>query len=481
MEFLIPLWKHQREAYERAKEVDEFGLFFEMGAGKTATAINILRAKYEAEGGLQRTLILCPPIVMENWKREFALHSKISQQKIVLLRGSGAKRLETLEEQAWTEDGIAVPKIFVANFESLYMERLFLKIASWRPRFLVVDESHKCKDYKSKRTKLTIQLADNADFRLILSGTPILNSPLDLFSQFRILDQGDTFGKNFFVFRNTYFYDKNAYMPRDRHFPKYEIKPKALEELNERIKPRSMRVTKAECLDLPPLIRKTVYVEMSKEQKRMYEEMRKDFITFIRGQAAVATLAITKALRLQQIVSGFVSCEGTQGSERTVETIKENPRAEALKELLTEITTHSKVIVWAVFKENYAVVQKVCKEASLDLVEVHGDIPASRKQENVDRFNSDPNCRVLLGHPGSGGIGINLTSASYSIFYSRNFSLEQDLQAEARNYRGGSEVHEKITRIDLVTPGTIDELALKRLASKVEIGEKVLREIAAEL
>ena len=95
----------------------------------------------------------------------------------------------------------------------------------------------------------------------------------------------------------------------------------------------------------------------------------------------------------------------------------------------------------------------------------------------VERLNNDPSCRVLIGHTGSGGIGINLIAASYSIFYSRSFSLEYDIQAEARNYRGGSEKHTKVTRIDLVTPNTIDEEVVKALASKKKIGYQVLKKM----
>ena len=111
-------------------------------------------------------------------------------------------------------------------------------------------------------------------------------------------------------------------------------------------------------------------------------------------------------------------------------------------------------------------------------VTVTGEISATARQEAIDRFKTDRACKVFLGHPGSGGIGINLTCAAYSIFYSRTFSLEHSLQAEARNYRGGSleEGHEKITRIDLVCEGTIDEEIVRRLYEKEEMSMKLIRE-----
>jgi ATP-dependent DNA helicase len=181
-----------------------------------------------------------------------------------------------------------------------------------------------------------------------------------------------------------------------------------------------------------------------------------------------------------QIVSGFLTVGGDDGTVRENISFRENPRAEALSELLTEITPHSKVLIWAVFKENYEAIRNVCNSLGVDFVEVHGDVPEKKKQENVKAFNEDPKVRVFIGHPASGGIGINLCSASYSIFYSRNFSLEQDLQAEARNYRGGSEVHEKIIRINLIAKDTIDEVVTEALGGKVKIGDDILKKIALE-
>ena len=477
--YLVPPWKHQLQAIERAVPRRDFGLFFEMGAGKTMTAINVLRHWYVEEKRVLRTLVLGPPIVLHNWKREFAMHSKVAD-KVVVLEGTGKKRALAVDTYRKLH-GNKAGAVFVTNYESLLMPDVFERLMAWEPEVIVFDESHKLKSMTAKRTKLGIKLADVAKRRLILTGTPILNTPMDIFAQYRVMDQGETFGKNFFVFRAQYFYDKNAGMPKDKHFPLWLTRPGALEELNKKIQPSSMVVKKADCLDLPPLVRQTVTVELSKEQEKLYAAMKKDFVAYVQDKACVAQLAITKALRLQQIVSGFVTLEGQDGEDRTNVGIKDNPRAAALKELLSDIAPHSKVIVWAVFRENYGAVRHICEELGLDHVEVHGDVSAKAKQDAVDRFNSDPSVRVFIGHPASGGIGINLVSASYCIFYSRNFSLENDLQAGARNYRGGSEMHEKVTRIDIVARGTIDELITEKLAQKMHVSDQILLDLARQL
>lgn len=464
-----PLWKHQQEAIDRAMELPHYALFHEMGVGKTRTLIEILRRRFASEGRLMSTLILAPPVVLENWKREWAEYSKVNPGKVVILYGSQVRRIEILEKN---QDKC----ILITNYESLTMDTLFEALKKWKPEILVLDEAHRCKSTQAKRTKRAIQLADRVVYKYLLTGTPITNSAMDIFSQFRILDGGETFSKNFFIFRGNYFYDKNAGMPSHKHFPDWRIREGAMEDINKKIQAKAHRIKKQDCLDLPPLLRKEIYVELSESQQKLYKEMKRDFITFVQDKACVASLAITKALRLQQIVSGFVSLE--DGSNHK---IRQTPRAQALKELLEDLTPQHKVLVWAVFKENYEQIRQVCEELNLKFVEVHGEIPPKKRQGLVDEFTNNPEIRVFIGHPGAGGIGINLIAASYSIFFSRSFSLEQDLQAEARNYRGGSEVHEKITRIDLVAKETIDELILKRLSQKQEISEKVIDEMAREL
>ncbi len=476
---LIPLWAHQREAVERAKNLDEFALFFQVGTGKTATCINILRHKYAQNKRLLRTLILCPPIVIHNWQNEIKMHSKIKEWDIIPLVKSQKERCLAMKTFAFRHDekleSVPAGKIVITNYEAMLMLDLLKIIHKWQPEVIVCDESHRCKDPTAKRTKAVLDVAKSTRHRYILTGTPILNSAMDIFSQFLILDKGEAFGKNFFSFRAHYFYDKNAYLQKtNKYFPNWIPREKMVEEMNALIAEKSMRALKADCLDLPPLVTQNVYVELTPSQQRLYDSMKKDFVAYLGDQACVATLAITKALRLMQIASGFINVEGmTDGVRKNIE-LADNPRSKALEELLREITPHSKVLVWAVFKENYNTIRGVCESLGVDFVEVHGDVSAAQKQENVQKFNADSKCRVLVGHPGSAGIGINLVAASYSIFYSRNFSLEQDLQAEARNYRAGSEMHVSVTRINIVAKDTIDEHITEALAKKQGVAEVLL-------
>lgn len=472
MSSIPPLWKHQIDIINKAVACGSFGIFADLGTGKTRSSIEILRNLYSAQKSFIPTLIIGPSVVVENWRRELHKYAGLNDKIAVTLTGPGAKRVDAFLSKVGLENQ-KTGKIVICNYESLLMEQLFGLLYDWAPQIIIFDESHRLKNIQAKRTKQAIRIADKAKHKFILTGTPILQSLLDVFSQYRILDGGETFGKNFYIFRNTYFTDKNSGMPGFKHWPDWRIKDSAFEAIQSKMFKKAMVVKKSECLDLPPLVKKVIYVELSKEQEMHYESMKKNFITFIDDKASTAELAITKALRLQQIVSGFIKTE-----DGVTTKLKVNPRSVALKEILSDIAADHKVIVWACWKDNYQQIREVCDNLELKYVELTGETPQPLRQKAMDDFNQDKTVRVFLGNQGAAGIGVNLVSASYMIYYSRNFSLEQDVQSEARCYRGGSEIHEKISRIDIVAKDTIDEKIMESLSNKQDISERVLRDIA---
>jgi len=471
-------WKHQGTAIEKGVrkmiESGGYALLMEMGTGKTFTSITIMRHLFKHEKRLLRTMVFCPPVVRENWRREILQNSKIPANRVHVLDGPGSKRLGYFVQKTIIEPSLPIKApeshIFITNYESLSMKDLFDKIKKWGPELIIWDESHKLKNHRSKRAKLATKLADLAGYKLLLTGTPILNTPMDIWSQFRVMDGGLTFDANFIAFRSRYFVDKNAGMPKQKYFPNWQPLPGLADQFNELIYQSAFRALKKDCLDLPPMVRKTLEVEMVPEQEKMYEEMEEHFIAYLDQKACVASIALTKALRMQQIVTGFfVDDEG----EVTI--FEKNPRLQALKEVLEEVAHNHKVIVWASFKENYKMISKVCDDLGLGYRMLTGGMSDKQRNEAIDQFNEDPSARVMISNQQCGGVGVNLTAASYSVYYSKNFSLEADLQSEARNHRGGSEVHESITRIDLICPGTIDQTVTQALHNKESVANAILR------
>ena len=474
----LPLWAHQEEGVRRCLSENGFGLFFEVGTGKSRTAITTMRYLFSMEKRVLRTLILSPKITLINWNREIIEYSKIHPRDITVLAGSGKKREATALEKVTEMEGVLTKgHIFITNYEALQMSGLYEILKQWKPELIICDEAHRIKNPKSKRAKALFPLSDEATYRYALTGTPILNTPMDIFNIFKFIDKGETFGRNWFTFRSKWFEDENAgFAGKPNYFPKFVPRTETYEHFNKLIKIRSMRALKKDCLDLPPFVREEIYVDLSSEQARLYKEMERDYITFIEDarkngelKAVTAQIALTKYTRMQQILAGFVKTE-----DGAIHKLDKNPRLEALKEFLEDYAEHHKIIVWSSFVETYADIRKVCEELKLNYVELTGETPDKERQKNMDDFNNNPKIKIMIANQAAGGIGVNFIASDMSVYYTKRIFAEQDIQSEARNYRGGSEIHQKVTRVDFIASGTYDENVNKGLKDKKTMAEILL-------
>jgi len=477
MKYKIKPWDHQLRAIEMASRERDFALFMQMGTGKTGASINILRHHFYKNSRILRTLILCPIIVCTNWRREFGMHSSV-QKKTLVLTGPGKKRLELFDEILEKQENV----IIITNYEALSIKSLYDRFLSYKFEIVIADESQKIKNPKAKRTKLVWSLGDQSRHNYALSGTPLTNGPMDIFGQYRFLDRGKTFGKNFFAFRAKYFVDKNAGMPANKHFPDWRPRPNTENIFNDLIYKKAIRVKKEECLDLPPLVRKRIDVALSKEQERAYSQMYAAFVAYLGSDACVAEMAITKTLRLQQILSGFAVLDGLEDAtlpgakkvKQKIYSFEDIPRIKALTEIIENLDSKSKFIIWCCYRENYRMVENVVNKMGIGCVKLVGGMNEKARDKAMEDFEKDPGVRCVIANQAAASVGVNLIAASYSIYYSRTYNLEHDEQSEARNHRGGSEIHDRITRIDLVAPGTVDEDILEALAKKQTIAEAIL-------
>ena len=471
----IKPYDHQLEAVKFFNDKSDGCLFFEMGTGKTGTAILNYRNWCNKEKKLLRCLIVAPSVVLHNWKDEFAIFSKVDSSKIIpLTKGSGKQKAELVYNHIIpVQDGMVV----TVNYEALLTEELYRAIELWKPEVIIFDEVHYLKNSTTKRSKLCIRLAEQSRYRLGLTGTPILRNSNDIFGIFRAVDLGKTFGVNQFVFQNKFLINRNANIPNIK-FPNWVDNPKTYPELTKKIYAKSLRKLKSECLDLPDLIKVTRHAEWGVKQKKAYEELKRDFLTFVETKqssgepmSVTANLAITKALRMLQVTSGFVTTD-----DGVIHEFDELPRLKLVEELLTEIVIEgeNKCILWCSFKHNYKMLERVCSRLGIGCVFLTGEQSTTEKRKSELAFQNDPKVKVVIANRGAGGVGVNLTAASYSIVYSRNFSLAEDLQSEARNHRGGSEVHEKIVKIDLAIKDSIEELQIIALRNKKQISTEIL-------
>ena len=342
------LMKHQSEIIFKSQFEKNLFLAWEMGVGKTCATIQILRQRYQEAGHLRKTLVVCPTIVQQNWKKEFDLYSKVPQGAIHVLTGPVKKRIEFIKGCTWNG-------VMILNHDVFDNIELVEALIKWGPEILIGDEAHNFKNYKSKRARNIALIAQRCEHKYLLTGTPILSSAMDLFMPYFILDGGQTFGANFFAFRGMYFEDANArWAGKPNYFPKWIPREGMYEQLATKLESKMTQVKKSEVLDLPPLVVENIEVEMNTEQRRVYKELNRDFLAFIESKkgeskAVVAKLAITKALRMYQVVTGYAKSEDGE-----IHRFKDVPRVELLKQLLQDITPNHKVIVWAAFKENYA-------------------------------------------------------------------------------------------------------------------------------
>lgn len=468
-------YPHQVEILEKSKEINNLAMFWEMGCGKSKATVDILRNIYNTRKAILPTLILSPIVTLYNWKNEFELWSQIDPGIIHVIDCNGAKRVKLLTKILDLNPNC----IIIINYEAVQTKAVYEIIKNWTPMIVVADEMHKLKNHKSKRAKKIIDISDNAVYRYGLTGTPILNNITDVFNQYRFLDAGKTFGRNYWVFQNKYMYDANAsWSHQPNHFPDLKPRPESFQELNEKMYRIATRVTKEEAMPfLPPLIKTKRHVQLGKDQARHYKNMKNEFITYVEGlrdsgepEAVVAQLAMTKALRLQQIVSGFLSTENGE-----IIPIDDNPRIAETKIITEEIVSAgNKVILWCCFKHDYDQLSKMCDELGYNYKMIIGGMSLEEKQKSINEFSADENCQVVIANRRAGGIGINLVSAAYSVVYSRNFSLEDELQSEARNHRGGSQIHEKIFKIDMVAKDTIDEAVLEALSNKEKLSSNII-------
>jgi len=445
----MQLYNFQEKAVKQALEQDSFAFFAEMGSGKTAMSINTILRK--CNGCFPKTLIFTPKITMSNWKKEIKMWAP--NENVTLVEGSTDKRVRSL----------AKANIAIVNYEATRSNQLVTALMEFNPEVVLCDESQRIKNPKANQTKAIIQLSREARYRYILTGTPATNGYMDLFSQFLFLDNGQTFGKSFFGFRGKYFYNKNQGWAGARAFPDWVIKASAVDQMMGLLAQKSYTVRTKDVVELPDLIEQDISLEMSKEQSKHYNELKNDLITFLNDSPEdpmVVQNALTRLVRLNEIINGYMKLESGQ-----IYDFANDPKLEAVEELL-EMSHPHKVIVFCCFRRNYASISAMLEKKKIKYVLLDKDM-----EDKIEEFNDLSNgTRVCICNPKSAGIGINLKSAKYAVFYSRSFSLEEYLQAKARNYRAGSiDLHEKIVHYNLVMKDTIDEKIILALNQKNSI------------
>jgi len=467
-EFKTTPYAHQKEALVRSWSKPEYAYFMEMGTGKSKVLIDNLAILY-SKGAIDSALIIAPKGVYRNWsEREIPEHLPISINYRVGVWSASPKKKDK-DALVSLFDVTEELKVLVMNVEAFSTKKgvaFAEKFLTFHSTLLAVDESTTIKNPKAARTKSLVKLSKLATFRRILTGFPITQSPLDLYSQAEVLSPSLLGFSSFYSFQN-YFGQVVKRSFGARSF-RQVVGYRNLEELNKRVDKFSYRVLKKDCLDLPSKVYQRREVEMTKMQKQYYEQIKENAILLLEDMDSVSVNNIlTQILRLHQITCGFVKTD--TGEEIDID----NNRIDELIDVLAEM--QGKVIIWANYRKNIQEIVSTIEGLAgpRSVASYYGDTPEDEREEVIKRFQ-DPNSdlQYFVGNTQTGGYGITLTQSQNVVYYSNSFDLEKRLQSEDRAHRIGQT--NKVTYVDLVSKGTVDEKIVKALRSKLNLAQEVL-------
>lgn len=464
---------HQQAYLERFWDRRVSALFADMGTGKTYMIINNFCMLYD-KGEINAVLIIAPKGVYRNWySNEIPKHIPSHvEYKIALWSPTPTKKQsEELDEMFLLTEDL---KILVMNVEALSTDR-GTKYASRfclaHDSFMAIDESTSIKNPGAKRSKNVVKVGRNAKYRRIMTGSPVTKSPLDLFQQCYFLSHELLGHPSFYTFQYRYAVVRERVL--SSHSFREVVGYQRLDELQEKLSKFSFRVTKEQCLDLPDKTFLKREVELTVEQKKVYEQMRKLALATVENNLVSTVNTLTQIMRLQQIVCGHVTLDTGE-----VVSLPNN----RLDELMATIQEASgKIIIWAHFRHDIHMIKNELQKVygMNSVATYYGDTPDEERQNIVDKFQDpDSELRFFVGQPRTGGYGLTLTAAHTMIYYSNGYDLEVRLQSEARIDRVG-QTH-KMTYIDLVSPKTVDEKIVKALIEKMDIANQVMGEKAKE-
>ena len=460
---------HQLDALEASWDKENFAYFMEMGTGKSKVLLDNAAVLYD-KGLINGLLLIAPKGVYKNWyDSEIPTHLPDHiQKKVVLWKTSdkSKKQRDILNTLFKSETDLHVLIMNVEAFSSGTGTQFAKKFLSCHKSMIAIDESTTIKTPTSNRTKNILSLRKDCKYRRILTGSPVTKSPLDLFSQCQFLDPWLLDHQSYYTFRARYSICKKIQV--NGRQVEIVVGYRNLGELSEKIKPFSKRILKDDCLDLPEKSYVKHYVELTKEQKKVYEQMKKEAIAFLDGKMQSSATVMTQLMRLHQITCGhFTADDGT---------IKDLP-CSRLGELMNILeNVEGKTIIWSHYTHDVrriiAEIKKVYGDDSV--VDYYGATDTDARSANIKKFQNNDNCRFFVGTTHTGGYGITLTAGSNMIYFSNGYDLEKRQQSEARIDRIGQT--RKMTYIDIMSQDTIDERIVKALRNKVNIANTIMDE-----
>lgn len=467
--YLTEPYAHQRAGLDFLVKLNGGALFWEMGLGKTKTAIDFAEYLYRqgrpggSDPGNGSVLVICPNTVKRNWALEIEKHA--GHNNWVIPAGAMTKRVTQLGSARYT----------IVNCEALSLAPLAPAIRDFAWDLVIVDESTRFKSPKAHRTKLLHKV--KAKRRVILTGTPITGKPEDAWSQLEFVRPG-LFGKSFWAFTD-------RYLMKDWFGNVAGLKPETGDELRERIDSVSYRILKDQVLDLPPKVYSDRRVTMDGDQLRAYRQMRDELRIEIESMPNVrAANILTVLLRLTQVTAGLVGSKdsGYQWLGDRAAKVRE------LDDLLNDELKGEQVVIFGLYqRELEELADRYDAGGSNILVAglgaphrpiIYGPTPEAVRATLVNEFQAGDR-RLLFVQSRTGGIGITLTAAQTAIYHTRSWSLEEYLQSQDRLHRIGQTG--TVSIIHLRAEESIDDDIADALTEKQTLSDHLTGDTARKL
>jgi len=487
----------QREGLNLLDKLGYVYLNWEVGCGKTFCSIYALKEYWVKNKKCCWSLFLCPPGAFASVKK--AVNAVGLDDKYFQILDTQKKRTGFLySDKHKPLIVMSYDKFKDPVFFKCLRGKISGKLSKIPWEFVILDEAHTFKNSKAKVTKTVAGLNEMPSIKrkIMGSGTPHSKDYRDLFSQILVLDKGQRFGRSQPLFEQTYFFDRNykrkgteGYKPwilvrddkKDEMFFKIKdcFHPLTLKELNREINQGEKKV------EITQRYQRTKYVERTAEQKRLQARLLDKAnleISFARekldqgdpkkrGERLIQYYAQvwSQMSVLRQLACGFVYEKTEDISRRRVMRV-ETEKLGVLRRAVRNIPYMEKILIWTVYNETYGMIEEVLKGLNAKYVKIVGGVSPKKRQELVNEFKHNPDCRVFLSHPKSGGVGLNLQEAKWSIYYSKDYSLIDKIQSEGRNLRMDSwQYNKNVYEIDILTKGTIETEINQNIRKKKDL------------
>jgi SNF2 family DNA or RNA helicase len=379
----------------------------EQGTGKTGSVI--WAADYLMKiGRIKRVLVICPLSIMDSaWRADlfkFAMHRHVD-----IAYGSREKRVQIINSDA---------EFVIINYDGV--EIVQEDIANGGFDLIVIDEANAYKNAQTTRWKTLNRILKPDTWLWMLTGTPAAQSPVDAYGLAKLVSPKNV-PKFYSAFKDMVMYKVSQF--------RWVNRPNAEKIVHEALQP-AIRFTKEECLDLPELIYVTREVELTPQQKKYYELLRKQLVVSAVGEQITAVNAAVGMSKLLQISCGAVYSDSGETLEFDIKN-----RYKVMREVLDE--TKQKALIFVPFKNTIEILSKKLQDDGFTTAIINGDVPAHRRAEIFKNFQETPNPRILIIQPQAAAHGVTLTAADTVIWWGPTPSLETYAQANARAHRAG--------------------------------------------